>query len=135
MKVPTLVLAGAIITGITVSASQLVVPSRSASPVPPAKLSPTAHPPVPNDLASMWLVPEKGTKPGPAPTNFVRGVRLLDEEDRAAAALPLVSDGALSTTPVADYARFYTGLALIRLSRYAEAQSVLADLASRRIEG
>ena len=32
-----------------------------------------------------------------------------------------MSDGALSTTPVADYARYYTGLALMRLERYAEA--------------
>ena len=65
----------------------------------------------------MWLVPEQSAKLGPALTNFVRGVRLLEEDDRAAAALPLVSDGALSTTPVADYARYYTGLALMRLDR------------------
>ena len=106
--------------GVTLSASQLVVPGRAGT-VTPAKLSPTAHPPVPNDLASMWLVPEQSAKLGPAMTNFVRGVRLLEEDDRAAAALPLVSDGALSTTPVADYARYYTGLALMRLDRYAEA--------------
>ena len=65
----------------------------------------------------------------------MRGVRLLEEDDRAAAALPLVSDGALSTTPVADYARYYTGLALMRLERYAEADSVLGDLAARQIDG
>ena len=68
-------------------------------------------------------------------TNFVRGVRLLEEDDKPAAALPLVSDGALSTTPVADYARYYTGLALMRLDRYAEADSVFADLAARQIDG
>jgi soluble lytic murein transglycosylase len=135
MKVPTLVAGAAMIAAATLSASQLVVPGRATAPVLPAKLAPTAHPPVPTDLASMWLVPEQGAKLGPALANFVRGVRLLEEDDRAAAALPLVSDGALSTTPVADYARFYTGLALTRLSRYAEAQSVLADLASRQIAG
>jgi len=134
-KVPTLVAGAALLAGVTLSAAQLVVPGRAGAPVVPEKLSPTAHPPVPVDLASMWLVPEQGTKLGPALTNFVRGVRLLEEEDRAAAALPLVSDGALSTTPVADYARFYTGLVLIRLERYAEAQSVLADLSSRQIAG
>lgn len=135
MKVPTLVATAAVVAGVTLSASQLVVPGRAGAPVVPAKLAPTAHPPVPDDLASMWLVPEQGAKLGPALTNFVRGVRLLEEEDRAAAALPLVNDGALSTTPVADYARFYTGLALIRLERYSEAQSVLADLSSRQIDG
>jgi soluble lytic murein transglycosylase len=83
----------------------------------------------------MWLVPQQGAKLGPALTNFVRGVRLLEEEDRAAVALPLLRDGALSTTPVADYARYYTGMALMRLERYAEADTVFADLAARQIDG
>ena len=80
-------------------------------------------------------MPEQSTKLGPVLTNFVRGVRLLEEDNRAAAALPLVSDGALSTTPVADYARYYTGLALTKLDRLAEADSVFASLAMRPIDG
>ena len=83
----------------------------------------------------MWLMPEQSTKLGPVLTNFVRGVRLLEEDNSAAAALPLVSDGALSTTPVADYARYYTGLALTKLDRLAEADSVFAALASSPIDG
>jgi len=134
MKVPSIVAAAALLAGVTLPASQLVVPGRAGT-VTPAKLSPTAHPPVPNDLASMWLVPEQNAKLGPALTNFVRGVRLLEEEGRAAQALPLVSDGALSTTPVADYARYYTGLALMSLDRAAEADAVFSDLASRQIDG
>ena len=134
MKVLSFVAAAAVLAGVTLSASQLVVPGRAGT-ITPAKLSATAHPPVPNDLASMWLVPEQNAKLGPALANFVRGVRLLEEEDRAAAALPLVSDGALSTTPVADYARYYTGLALTRLQRYAEADKVFGDLAARQIDG
>ncbi|HEX6163723.1 MAG TPA: transglycosylase SLT domain-containing protein [Vicinamibacterales bacterium] len=134
MKVPSIVAAGALLASVTLSASQLVVPGRAGT-ITPAKLLPTAHPPVPNDLSSMWLVPEQNPKLGPALTNFVRGVRLLEEDDRPAQALPLVSDGALSTTPVADYARYYTGLALMRLERAAEAEAVFSDLASRQIEG
>jgi soluble lytic murein transglycosylase len=134
-KVPTVVLSAALVAGASLSASQLVVPGRTGVPAAPAKLSATAHPPVPAELASMWLVPEQGSKLGPALTNFVRGVRLLEEDNRAAAALPLVSDGALSTTPVADYARFYTGMALIKLQRYSEAITVLSELARRRIDG
>jgi soluble lytic murein transglycosylase len=134
-KVPVVVLGAAVAVGVTLSGSQLVVPGRAGAPATPAKLSPTAHPPVPKDLASMWLVPEQGARLGPALTNFVRGVKLLEDDDRASAALPVLSDGALSTTPVAEYARFYQGMALMRLSRYAEAQSVLSDLASRPIEG
>ena len=134
MKVPSIVMGVALLGGVSLAAAQLVVPGR-AGVVTPARLSPTAHPPVPTDLASMWLVPGQGAKLGPAMTNFIRGVRLLEDEDRAAAALPLVSDGALSATPVADYARYYTGLALLRLSRYPEAERVFSDLASRPIDG
>lgn len=137
MKVPALVLGAAVVAGAALSA-QIAIPAPSPSDnagVAPVRLSPTAHPPVPNDLSSMWLVPDQGAKLGPALANFVRGVRLLEDDNRAAAALPLVSDGALSTTPVADYARYYTGLALIKLERYAEADKVLSDLAARRIDG
>lgn len=134
MKLPAIVLGAALVAGVTLSGSQLVVPARG-TPVTPARLTPTAHPPVPNDLSSMWLVPEQTAKPGAALTNFIRGVRLLDEENRAAAALPLVNDGALSTTAVADYARYYTGLALMKLERFSEADRVFADLAAREIDG
>ena len=134
MRVPSIVIGVALLAGASLTAAQLVVPGR-AGVVVPAKLSPTAHPPVPTDLASMWLVPEQSARLGTAMTNFVRGVRLLEEDDRPAAALPLVSDGALSTTPVADYARYYTGLALMKLERHVEADRVFSDLASRQIDG
>jgi soluble lytic murein transglycosylase len=134
MKLPSLVLGAALLAGVSLAATQLVVPGR-AGVVTPAKLSPTAHPPVPNDLSSMWLAPAQAAKPGTAMANFVRGVKLLEDDDRPAAALPLLSDGALSTTPLADYARYYSGLALMRLSRYSEADRVFSDLASRQIAG
>jgi soluble lytic murein transglycosylase len=132
-KVPSLVL-GAALLGVTLSGEQVVIPGRAGAVVP-AKLSPTAHPPVPVELSTMWLVPAQGAKLGPAMTNFVRGVRLLEEDGQPAAALPLVSDNALSTTALADYARYYRGLALTKLDRYTEADRVLGDLASRQIDG
>lgn len=129
-----LLLGAAVLAAVTLSADQLVVPGRAVTSVP-VKLAPTAHPPVPSDLPSMWLVPVQGGKLGPAMTNFVRGVRFLEEDEKPAAALPLVSDSALSTTPLADYARYYTGLALMKLERYSEANKVLGDLAARTIDG
>src|SRR6478735_8104752 len=140
MKVPVIVLGGAVIAAVSLSAAQLAVPAPSAPAAgagagAAVRLTPTPHPPVPNDLSGMWLVQEQSAKLSPALSNFVRGVQLLEEDNRAAAALPLVSDGALSTTPVADYARYYTGLALVKLDRYAEADKVFTDLAGRRIEG
>ena len=79
-KVPAIVLGATLLAGVSLAAAQLVVPGR-AGVVTPAKLSPTAHPPVPNDLSAMWLVPSQSAKPAAAMTNFVRGVRLLEEDD------------------------------------------------------
>lgn len=139
VRIQVLVLGGALLAGVVLSASQLAVPApappRLASAPAPLRLSPTAHPPVPSDLSSMWLLPEQSSRLGPALTNFVRGVRLLEDEDRPAAALPLLSDAGLSTTAVADYARYYTALALVRLSRYDEASRILSELAARNIDG
>src|SRR5688500_9536880 len=99
---PTTVIGLALLLGVTLSGEQVVIPGRAGTVVP-VKLSPTAHPPVPAELSSMWLVPAQGAKLSPALTNFVRGVRILEEDDKPAAALPLVSDPALSKTPLADY--------------------------------
>ena len=62
-------------------------------------------------------------------------MRLLEDSDNAAAALPLVSAPALATTPLADYARYYTGLALMKLERYEAADGVFGELAARKIDG
>lgn len=138
-KVPTFVLVGALLAGAAVSAAQLVVPvpppPRAIASAPAARLAPTAHPPVPTDLSSMWLVPEQSTKLGPALSNFVRGVALLEDDNKPAAALPLLNDKALATTAVADYARYYTAIALSRLDRNDEARTILGGLAARNIDG
>jgi soluble lytic murein transglycosylase len=135
LKVPSVVLGAALAVGVSLSGEQVVIPGRAGAPVNPAKLSPTAHPPIPADLSSMWLAPAQGAKPAPSMANFVRGVKLIEEEDRATAALPLVSDSALLATPLGDYARYYRGLALMKLERHDEAAAVLGELASRQIEG
>jgi soluble lytic murein transglycosylase len=83
----------------------------------------------------MWLVPRQQQALSPVLANFVRGVRLLEDQKNAALALPLVSVSALATTPVGDYARYYAGQALLQLERYEAADGVFAALASRDIEG
>ena len=130
----TTVLLGGVAASLTLAGEQLVIPGRAGVTVP-VRLSPTAHPPVPGELSSMWLAPAQGAKLGPAMSNFVRGVQLLEEDNKPAAALPLVSAAALSSTPLADYARFYRGLALSKLERYDEAAQVLGELAARNIDG
>jgi len=120
-KVRTIALGVALIAGVTVVAQQ--------------RLAPTSHPPVPADLSSMWFATTAGTTMGPALTNFVKGVRLLEDSDNAGAALPLVSAPALASTALADYARYYTGLSLLKLKRYDAADGVFAELVARKIDG
>ena len=110
-----------LIAGVTVVAQQ--------------RLAPTVHPPVPADLSSMWFATAAATTMEPALTNFVKGVRLLEDRDNAEAALPLVSAPALASTALADYARYYAGLSLLKLKRYAAADGAFAALAGRKIDG
>jgi soluble lytic murein transglycosylase len=121
------VLNKAIVVGVTLLAGVTVVAQQ--------RLLPTAHPPVPADLSTMWFASAAGAAMGPALGNFVKGVRLLEDSNNAAAALPLVSAPALATTPLADYARYYTGLALLELKRYEAADGVFGELAKRAIDG
>jgi soluble lytic murein transglycosylase len=94
-----------------------------------ARLSPTLHAPVPPRLESMWYVSETEPPATGAMANLARGVRILEESGSATEALPLVSQAALAKTPVAEYARYYTGLALQQLDRLDEADATFAALA------
>ncbi|MFA5907908.1 MAG: transglycosylase SLT domain-containing protein [Vicinamibacterales bacterium] len=133
-KVPTVVLCLAVAAGAALAAQQPTAALRAAAGIP-ARLVPTAHPPVPHELSTMWFAPASQAPLSPVLANFVKGVRLLEDSDNAAAALPLVSSDALAKTPLADYARYYTGLALTKLERFEAADRVLATLVSSQIDG
>ena len=102
------------------------------------KLAPTNHPPLPAQPARFWLVPDKAAgrfgdaaaADDTALSGFARGVRLL-LAGHYTAALPLVNAPALSSSPLADYARYYSGFTLLRLERFSEAASVLDALDDR----
>jgi soluble lytic murein transglycosylase len=96
---------------------------------PDAVISTTTHPPLPSHSSLYWLVPDSalgraGGRPAEAPaaTRLARGVRLIAENDFAAA-LPLVRDADLRSTPLAPYGRYYTGVALLGLQQYEEAEA------------
>jgi len=55
---------------------------------------------------------------------LVRGIRHIEQGDFAAG-LPLVSDRALTLTPLFAYSRYYTALALRNLNRIDEADAIL----------
>ncbi len=132
--------AGLSVAGLAVAAAALPGlaledPFTTAQPAGEIRLAPTAHPAVPSDPDAFWYAASSARAPSPAIANFVKGVRLLDENGNAAAALPLLSQGALASTPLGDYARYYTGRALAELGRHAEAVPVFASVAARPIEG
>jgi soluble lytic murein transglycosylase len=81
----------------------------------------------------MWYAPATGAPSSQtAIANFARGVQLLDESNDPTEALSLVSSPALLKTPVADYARYYTGIALQRMNRLDEADAIFAGVADRK---
>ena len=104
-----------------------------------AQVTTTSHPPLPADPSHYWLIPESPAPPAasqPSTANLrelARGVALLADDDFAGA-LPLVTNPALQTTPLAMYARYYAGVALLGLERPDEAMAMLASLEGK-VEG
>ncbi len=95
------------------------------------RLTNTAHPPLPGRVSQDWLVPDSaigraGRQAADTPaTRFARGARLI-ADGNFAGGLPLVTGADLSTTPLAQYSRYYAGVALHELGRAAEADALLS---------
>ncbi len=101
-----------------------------------AHLAPTAHPPLPARDSHYWFVPEKASagRPREAEARFARAVRLI-RNGQYLAALPLLDGADLAATPLASYARYYSGVARLAMSRYAEADAAFAAARAARPEG
>ena len=96
--------------------------------------SPTAHPPVPRDLASLWLVPDARPVPPLLLKNFSRGIELVEAESFDEAR-PLVAAPALARTPVADYARYYTALIDLRRGEAVRAREAFRAIVANQPAG
>jgi soluble lytic murein transglycosylase len=124
---------------LTLAASTSVRTQRAANR-PDASLpalEPTRHPAVPADPDELWLVPNGGevrAADSALVDRFRRGVALL-ADDKAREARPLVSAKALASTPLADYATYFTALADLQLARPEEARGRLAPLVEERPPG
>ncbi len=92
------------------------------------RLAPTAHPAIPGDPAQYLFVPTGGTAaPRPlagAAERLVRGIRLIEQE-KFDAALPLLTDKALDSTPLFAYGKYYAAVALHQRGRLDEADATL----------
>lgn len=83
----------------------------------------------------MWHVPATRTRVvSDALRGLAQGVALIDQSGDAAVALPMLTARELSGTDVADYARFYEGLALQRLNRLDAAEVAFAAVAGASVE-
>jgi soluble lytic murein transglycosylase len=102
---------------------------------PAAALSTTSHPPLPGHPSLYWLVPDTAVTRSPggvqardtATSRFARGAALI-ADGQYAAGLPLVTNAGVSGTPLAEYSRYYAGLALLGLGRVVEADAQLASV-------
>lgn len=95
---------------------------------------PTAHPPVPRDLASLWLVPDARPVPPLLLKNFARAIELVEAESLEAAR-PSLAAPALAKTPVADYARYYTALIDLRKGEAVRAREAFHAIVAARPAG
>ena len=94
----------------------------------------TAHPPVPRDLASLWLVPDARPVPPLLLKNFTRAIELVEAESLDEAR-PLLAAPALAKTPVAEYARYYAALIDLRRGEAVRAREAFHAIVAARPAG
>jgi soluble lytic murein transglycosylase len=105
------------------------------------QLTATRHAPLPSDASQYWFVQDgpgatagEGRATATARARFSKGVQAVASEDFAAG-LSLLNGLELSTTPLAGYTRYYTGVALAGLSRFAEADTIFTSMMTSRPDG
>jgi len=106
----------------------------------PAQLAATRHAPLPTNLSQYWFVQEvPGASAGEgradsALARFAKGIRAVASEDFAAG-VSLLNGLDLNASPLAGYSRYYTGVALAGLSRFAEADAIFTSMMTARPDG
>ncbi|MCX6552876.1 MAG: tetratricopeptide repeat protein, partial [Acidobacteria bacterium] len=124
-------------TAVSSIATTVVPTARSRQT--PAELRPTEHPPLPAGVDRYWLVPAAGWLPAKAEVaaaarDLARAATLIGGE-KPAQALSLIRVSALAGTPLANYARYLTGLAQLGLERFDQARQTFASLRTERPAG
>jgi len=122
----------------TSSGHRILAQSRPAG----TTLTTTTHAPLPSHQSLYWLVPDTSLarssagvqSQDAAASRFARGASLIANGEYAAG-LPLVANADLTATPLAQYSRYYAGLALFALRRLGEADAVLMAVADAKPDG
>ena len=116
---------------------QNAAPDATGLPSGEPILTPTEHPALPASIDEYWFVPDlKPRQPsaGSPAARLARGVAFIGTSEFADA-LPLLNGAGLDDTRLAAYAQYYRAVALIGLSRYAEANRILTTLVERKPQG
>ena len=103
--------------------------------IAPVVLRPTEHPRVPRELSQFWMAPEKGRVRTAAQANLATAVKFEMDGSHAKAYNLLVNPATKQDGPLAAYAEYYKGLALLNLSRVLEARTTFQALQSRSLNG
>ncbi len=90
----------------------------------------TRHDPVPAQPAAFFLAPAPATALTQPLRDFARAVLVVDGGGDAASVAPLLAAPALGTSPVADHARYYSGLIALRQSKLDDALARFAAVAA-----
>jgi len=135
--------AGVVLLAILATASSHAQDRTTDEALRPAtpRLTPTAHPPLPGNPSQYWLVPDlQAVRPATsratatAVTNFVKAVNLIGDREYAAA-LPLLDGTVVASTPLGAYGHYYSGVALLGLQRFPDADAALALADALRPDG
>jgi len=93
-------------------------------------LRPTDHPRVPGDLSDFWMAPDKGRVRTAAQANLATAIKFENGGDHAKALALLTHPATKQDGPLATYAEYYKGLAMLHLGRAAEARATFRALRS-----
>ncbi len=132
MKRVLLLIAALIVAG--PSESRLRVRAEEPTPAP-IVLRPTDHPRVPQTLSQFWMAPERGRVRTAAPANLATAVKFENDGNHAKALALLDNPATRQDGPMAAYATYYRGLALLRLGRTVEARTTFQALQATPIAG
>jgi soluble lytic murein transglycosylase len=105
------------------------------------QLTATRHAPLPSDASQYWFVQDgrdasggEGRAEAAIHSRFVKGVQAVASKDFSGG-LALLNGLDLQGTPLAGYARYYTGVALAGLSRYPEADALFTSMMAMPRDG